>query len=36
METANNKLKQILADYSAPDLPAEADKDLKRFIENIQ
>jgi trimethylamine--corrinoid protein Co-methyltransferase len=36
METANKKLKQILADYSAPDLPADTDKDLKRFIEKIQ
>jgi trimethylamine--corrinoid protein Co-methyltransferase len=36
LETANKKVKQILAGYSAPDLPAEADRDLKRFIENIQ
>jgi trimethylamine--corrinoid protein Co-methyltransferase len=36
LQTANKKVKQILADYSAPDLPAEADKDLKRFIENIK
>jgi trimethylamine--corrinoid protein Co-methyltransferase len=35
LQTANMKVKQILADYSAPDLPQQADKDLKRFIENI-
>jgi trimethylamine--corrinoid protein Co-methyltransferase len=36
LETANQKVKQILADYSPPDLPADADKDLKRFIDTIQ
>jgi trimethylamine--corrinoid protein Co-methyltransferase len=36
LQVANNRVKQILADYSAPDLPQQADKDLKRFIENIQ
>jgi trimethylamine--corrinoid protein Co-methyltransferase len=36
METANRKVKQILADYSPPDLPAEADKDLKQFIDSLQ
>jgi trimethylamine--corrinoid protein Co-methyltransferase len=36
MEAANKKVKQILGDYSAPDLPADTDKDLKRFIEKIQ
>jgi len=36
METANKKLKQILADYGAPDLPAETDKDLKQFTETIR
>ena len=35
LETANQKVKQILADYSPPDLPADEDKDLKRFIEGI-
>ena len=35
LETANKKVKQILADYSPPDLPADADKDLQRFIEGI-
>ena len=34
-EKANQKVKQILADYSPPDLPAEADRDLQRFIEGI-
>jgi trimethylamine:corrinoid methyltransferase-like protein len=36
LETANKKVKQILADYSPPDLPADADKNLKRFIDKIQ
>jgi trimethylamine---corrinoid protein Co-methyltransferase len=35
-EKANRKVKQILADYSPPDLPADADKDLKHFIDTLQ
>jgi trimethylamine--corrinoid protein Co-methyltransferase len=35
LETANKKVKQILSDYSPPDLPADADEDLKRFIDGI-
>jgi trimethylamine--corrinoid protein Co-methyltransferase len=34
-EKANQKVKQILAEYSPPDLPADADRDLQRFIESI-
>jgi trimethylamine:corrinoid methyltransferase-like protein len=36
LETANQKVKQILTDYSPPDLPADADKDLKRFMDTLQ
>jgi len=35
LETANQKVKQILADYSPPDLPEDVDKDLQRFIDSI-
>jgi trimethylamine:corrinoid methyltransferase-like protein len=35
LQTANKKVKQILADYSPPDLPAGTDKDLKRFIDSM-
>ena len=35
-EKANQKVKQILADFNTPDLPADADKDLKHFIDTLQ
>ena len=36
METANKKYKEILTTYEAPELSANVDKDLKKFIENIR
>ena len=36
LQTANKKVKQVLAEYSEPDLPADADKDLRRFIDNLE
>ena len=35
LETANKKVKKVLAEYSEPDLPADADKDLNRFIDTL-
>jgi trimethylamine---corrinoid protein Co-methyltransferase len=34
-DTANKKYKKILAAHPAPDLPADADRDLQRFIESL-
>ncbi len=36
LQAANRKFKQLLAEYNPPDLPADAEKDLKRFIDAIQ
>ena len=36
METANKKYKDILETYEAPKLPADVDKDLLKFIENLK
>jgi len=36
METANNKYKEILETYEAPELPADVDKDLLNFIEKLK
>jgi trimethylamine--corrinoid protein Co-methyltransferase len=36
METANKKYKEILTTYEAPELSADVDKDLKKFIENMR
>ena len=35
LQTANKKVKQILGEYSEPALPADADEDLKRFIDTL-
>jgi trimethylamine--corrinoid protein Co-methyltransferase len=35
METANKKYQEILASYEAPELPADVDKALQKFIEKI-
>ena len=35
MQTANKKYKDILETYEAPELPADVDKDLLKFIENL-
>ncbi len=35
LETANKTVKKVLAEYSEPDLPADADKDLNRFIDTL-
>ena len=35
METANKKYKDILETYEAPELPADVDKDLLKFIEKL-
>ncbi len=36
LQTANKRLKQVLAEYCEPDLPADADKELKRFIDTLE
>ncbi len=36
METANNKYKEILETYEAPELPADVDKDLLKFIAKLK
>lgn len=36
METAHKRCKDILATYEAPELPADVDKDLLKFIENLK
>jgi trimethylamine:corrinoid methyltransferase-like protein len=36
METANKKYKDILETYETPKLPADVDKDLLKFIENLK
>jgi trimethylamine--corrinoid protein Co-methyltransferase len=36
METANKKYKEILETYEAPELPADVDKDLMKFIEKLK
>ncbi len=36
MQTANKKYKEILEAYEAPDLPADVDKDLLKFIEKLK
>ena len=35
IETAHNKYKEILETYEAPELPADVDKDLLKFIEKL-
>ncbi len=35
MDTANKKYQEILAGYEAPELPADVDKALQKFIEKI-
>ena len=35
LERANKKYKDILETYEAPELPADVDKDLLKFIENL-
>jgi trimethylamine--corrinoid protein Co-methyltransferase len=35
METANRKFKEILSVYEPPELPANIDKDLKKFIDHL-
>ena len=35
LESANKKYKDILETYEAPELPADVDKDLLKFIENM-
>jgi len=35
LESANKKYKDILETYEAPELPADVDKDLLKFIENL-
>jgi trimethylamine:corrinoid methyltransferase-like protein len=36
MESANKKYKEILESYDVPELPADVDKDLLKFIENLK
>ncbi|MGD8880622.1 MAG: trimethylamine methyltransferase family protein [Desulfobacterales bacterium] len=36
METANRKYKEILETYEAPELPADVDRALQKFIEKIE
>jgi trimethylamine--corrinoid protein Co-methyltransferase len=36
METANNKYKEILGTYEAPELPADLDRDLLNFIAKLK
>jgi trimethylamine--corrinoid protein Co-methyltransferase len=36
METANRKYKEILETYETPELPADVDKDLLKFIEKLK
>jgi trimethylamine--corrinoid protein Co-methyltransferase len=36
MERANKKYKEILETYEAPDLPADVDKDLLKFIDKLK
>jgi trimethylamine--corrinoid protein Co-methyltransferase len=35
MEAANKKYKEILESYEVPELPVNVDKDLRKFIENM-
>ena len=35
METAHNRVKEILESHEAPELPADVDKDLQTFIEKL-
>ena len=36
MDTANKKYKEILETYEAPELPADVDNDLQKFIEKLK
>jgi trimethylamine--corrinoid protein Co-methyltransferase len=36
MEAANKKYKEVLETYEAPELPADVDKDLLKFIEDLK
>jgi trimethylamine--corrinoid protein Co-methyltransferase len=36
METAHKKYKEILETYESPELPADVDKDLLKFIERLK
>jgi trimethylamine:corrinoid methyltransferase-like protein len=36
MDAANKKYKEILESYVVPELPADVDKDLLRFIESLK
>ena len=36
VEAANKKYKEILKTYQAPELPADVDKDLQKFIEKLK
>ena len=36
VEIANKKYKERLESYEVPDLPADVDRDLKKFIENMR
>jgi trimethylamine:corrinoid methyltransferase-like protein len=36
MEAANKKYKEILESYEVPELSADVDKDLLKFIENMK
>ena len=35
MQAANRKYQEILATYEAPELPEDADRELKKFIETL-
>ena len=35
MEIANKKFKTIIENYEAPELPADIDKDLRKYIEKM-
>jgi trimethylamine--corrinoid protein Co-methyltransferase len=35
-QKANQKFKKILSEHIAPDLPADTDKDLKRFVDTVR
>jgi trimethylamine--corrinoid protein Co-methyltransferase len=35
MQTANKKYKEILANYEAPELPADVNRDLQKYIEKM-
>jgi trimethylamine--corrinoid protein Co-methyltransferase len=36
MDAANKKYKEILESYEVPELPADVDKDLRKFVENLK